>query len=54
MPFAMREYNALAKKYIRPDEMIYLIVGDAATQLSGMKSLGFGEPIMLDKVGNPL
>ena len=48
------DHNALAKKYIRPDEMIYLIVGDAATQLSGMKSLGFGEPIMLDKVGNPL
>ena len=48
------DHNALAKKYIRPDEMIYLIVGDATTQLSGMKSLGFGEPIMLDKVGNPL
>ena len=48
------DHNTLAKKYIRPDEMIYLIVGDAATQLSGMKSLGFGEPIMLDKAGNPL
>ncbi|MDP7465670.1 MAG: pitrilysin family protein [Candidatus Marinimicrobia bacterium] len=47
-------HNALAKKYIRPDEMIYLVVGDAATQLEGMKSLGFGDPILLDADGNPV
>jgi zinc protease len=47
-------HNALVKKYIRPDEMIYLVVGDAATQLNGMKSLGFGNPVLLDKEGNPL
>jgi zinc protease len=34
--------------------MIYLVVGDAATQLNGMKSLGFGNPVLLDKEGNPL
>jgi zinc protease len=34
--------------------MIYLVVGDAATQLEGMKSLGFGDPILLDADGNPV
>ncbi|MGY8781260.1 MAG: insulinase family protein, partial [Fidelibacterota bacterium] len=45
-------HNALAKKLIRPNEMIYLVVGDAATQLEGMKSLGFGDPILLDANGD--
>ncbi len=48
----VESHNALANKYIRPDEMIYLVVGDAATQLEGMKSLGFGDPILLDTDGN--
>ncbi|HIN19421.1 MAG TPA: insulinase family protein, partial [Candidatus Marinimicrobia bacterium] len=45
-------HNALVKKLIRPNEMIYLVVGDAATQLDGLKSLGFGDPILLDTDGN--
>ena len=48
----VESHNALAKKLIRPNEMIYLVVGDAATQLEGMKSLGFGDPILLDANGN--
>ena len=50
----VESHNELAKRYIRPDEMIYLVVGDAATQLEGMKSLGFGDPILLDGNGNPV
>ena len=50
----VESHNELVKKYIRPNEMIYLVVGDAATQLDGMKSLGFGDPILLDADGNPL
>ena len=38
----------LAEKYIHPDKMIYLVVGDAATQLEPLKKLGFGDPILLD------
>ena len=45
-------HNELARKFIRPDEMIYLVVGDAATQLDGMQSLGFGDPTLLDADGN--
>ncbi|MCB1121858.1 MAG: insulinase family protein, partial [Verrucomicrobiae bacterium] len=48
----VESHNALARKYIRPDAMIYLVVGDAATQLDGLKSLGYGDPVLLDKDGD--
>jgi len=50
----VESHNELARKLIRPNEMIYLVVGDAATQLDGLKSLGFGDPILLDGDGNPV
>ncbi|MCG8606553.1 insulinase family protein, partial [bacterium] len=42
------EHQKLAQKYIRPDRMIYLVVGDAETQLRPLRRLGLGEPILLD------
>lgn len=45
----VEEIKALAKKYIHPDKMIYLVVGDATTQLDKLKRLGFGKPIVLNK-----
>ena len=39
----------LANSYINPDKMIWLVVGDAATQLDRMKELGYVEPILLNK-----
>ena len=50
----VESHNELARKLIRPNEMIYLVVGDGATQLDGLKSLGFGDPILLDGDGNPV
>jgi zinc protease len=55
----VRNYNAeqhkeLAVKYIEPNTMIYLVVGDARTQLEPLKKLGLGSPILLDREGNPL
>ena len=47
-------HKQLAEKYMVPDKMIYLVVGDAETQLEPLKELGLGEPIMLDKQGNPV
>lgn len=41
-------------KYANEQEMIYVIVGDAATQLERVKAFGYGDPIMLDRNGNPL
>lgn len=38
----------LANRYLDPDRMIWLVVGDAKTQLPRMKQLGFGEPVLLN------
>ncbi len=48
------EHKMLAQKYLHPDKMIYLIVGDKATQFEKLKELGFGDAVLLDKDGNPL
>ncbi len=45
----VEDIKALAEKYLNPDKMIYLVVGDAATQLDKLKKLGFGDPIILNK-----
>lgn len=49
---SLARHKALAQKYLVPDKMIYLIAGDAETQLEPLKELGFGEPILLDEAGN--
>lgn len=40
--------SELARQYADPDRMHYLIVGDAATQLDRLRSLGIGDPVMLE------
>lgn len=45
----LAEVKKLAKKYLDPNKMIYLIVGDSETQLAKLKGLGFGEPILLNE-----
>jgi zinc protease len=44
------EMKALAKKYLNPNKMIYLVVGDAATQLDKLEDLGFGKPELLNEI----
>ena len=39
----------LSDKYLNADKMIYLVVGDAETQLKKLEQIGFGEPILLNK-----
>ncbi len=41
--------KALAQKYLAADKMIWLIVGDAKTQLPRLKELNFGEPVLINK-----
>jgi len=43
------EIKALSAKYLNADRMIWLVVGDAKTQLPRLKELGFGEPVLLNK-----
>jgi zinc protease len=40
-------HQEIAQKYIVPDKMIYLVVGDARTQLNSLKSLGIGDPVLI-------
>ncbi len=42
------EIQELAKKYVNPNKMYYLIVGDAETQLERLEALGFGKPVLLN------
>ncbi len=44
----------LANKYVDPNKMIWLVVGDAETQLKRMKELGFGEPVLLNELQIPV
>tara|TARA_R100001369_G_scaffold36196_2_gene61561 strand:+ start:7735 stop:10551 length:2817 start_codon:yes stop_codon:yes gene_type:complete len=46
---SLEDLKMLAKKYVDPNKMYYLIVGDAATQLKKLDDLGFGEPILLNE-----
>jgi zinc protease len=41
----------LAAQYLDPADMIWLVVGDARTQLEGLRALGLGEPRVLDRNG---
>ena len=43
------EIKRLSEKYLNPDKMIYLIVGDAETQLKKLEQIGFGKPILLNE-----
>jgi zinc protease len=52
--FTQDQLKELANKYIEPNTMIYLVVGDAKTQLEPLKTLGLGEPVLLDRDGNRL
>ena len=43
------EIKKLSSKYIDANKMIWLVVGDAKTQLPRLQELGFGEPILIRK-----
>jgi zinc protease len=44
----VEDVKALVENYIKPNQMIYLIVGDAKTQLDKLEDLGFGKPVLLN------
>ena len=45
----VKQIQDLSQKYLNPDKMIWLVVGDAKTQLPRLKELGFGDPILISK-----
>ncbi|MFB9862292.1 M16 family metallopeptidase [Rufibacter immobilis] len=42
------QIRTLARQYVNPNQMYYLVVGDAATQLKKLEQLGFGKPVLLN------
>ena len=48
-PVTLEQVQALSKNYLDPSKMVWLVVGDAKTQLPRMKELGFGEPVLIAK-----
>jgi zinc protease len=44
----------LADRYLDPQRMVWLVVGDARTQLERLSALGLGEPVLLDRDGSPI
>lgn len=42
------EIHELAREYANPNKMIWLVVGDANTQMDRLEQLGFGEPVLVN------
>ena len=49
----VEEIQRLSKEYLDPEKMIWLVVGDAKTQLNKMEQLGFGKPVLINKTSGP-
>ena len=45
--------QALSKKYLDTKKMVWLVVGDAKTQMKRLENLGFGKPILINDMANP-
>ena len=43
----IEEHKAITDKYIVPDKMYYVIVGDASTQIKPLEKIGFGKPVLV-------
>jgi zinc protease len=43
----VEEHKLITDKYIVPDKMYYVVVGDAATQLKPLEKIGFGKPVLI-------
>jgi zinc protease len=50
---SITEIQRLADDYLDVHGMIWLVVGDAATQRDRLQALGLGEATLLDREGNP-
>ena len=48
----LEQVHQTISTHLDEQQMIYLVVGDAESQLKRMKELGYGEPVLLDKQGN--
>ena len=49
----VEEIQGLAKRYLNQGQMIWLVVGDAKTQLDRMEELGFGKAVLINDMTPP-
>lgn len=47
---SLEEIQELARQYANPDRMIYLVVGDAETQMDRLEDLGYGKPVLVNNI----
>ncbi len=47
----LEKAKEIIDKHLVSNNLIYLVIGDAASQAEGLKEVGVGDPIMLDKEG---
>lgn len=52
--FTLDQAKTVIGKYLNFDDMTVVVVGDAKTQLEGVKSLGLGDPVLVDFSGRPI
>ena len=45
----IEEHKAITDKYIVPERMYYVVVGDAATQMKQLEKIGFGKPVLVSR-----
>lgn len=45
----VEKIQGLSDKYLDPNKMVWLVVGDAKTQLERLEKLGFGKPILINE-----
>lgn len=48
----VEDFRSIIKTYLQEDQLVYVIVGDAETQLAEVNKLGKGDAIQLDIYGN--
>jgi zinc protease len=50
----LEDFHEAIDRYIDEKRMVYVVVGDGATQLARIRGLGYGDPILLDIDGKPV
>lgn len=51
LAMTLDDFTEVIETYLDESQMIYVVVGDAKTQLGRMAELGYGEPVLLDIYG---
>nr|WP_246206089.1 pitrilysin family protein [Fulvivirga aurantia] len=52
--YSVEDMKSIMNKYMNPEEMTYIIVGDAKTQLDGVEKLNIAPVVKVDSDGNPI